>query len=223
MTRLLTALLACALFSFTAAAQDGSWYPIKGEDGSPVMNHRVPVELESQIEALPGAVVVGNPHGDVTVAEFYDLNCPYCRKAAGEIAGLLAADKELRLVLVPFPVLGIPSIAAGKVEFAAARLAPSRFHEFHRKIFAGRGTVNADRALAVTTDMGLASDAVIAAANDDTVTEAMKAHVRLGNALGLAATPAFVVKGIAVLGYPGRASLEGIIAAIRRCDKIVCD
>jgi protein-disulfide isomerase len=51
----------------------------------------------------------------------------------------------------------------------------------------------------------------------------MKEHLRLGNAMGLAATPAFVVKGVAVLGYPGRTALENIIRSVRRCDNVVCE
>jgi protein-disulfide isomerase len=200
----------------------GASYPIKGEDGTPVANHRIPAELASQVESLPGAVVVGNPRGDATLVEFYDLNCPYCRKAAADVAAILAADKKLRLVLVPFPVLGIPSIAAGRVEIAVARLARERFHDFHMRVYAGRGIVDGNRALAVTTAMGLANEKVIAAANDDSVTEAMKAHVRLGNAMGLAATPAFVIKDVAILGHPGRTALEGMIRAVRTCGTIVC-
>jgi protein-disulfide isomerase len=224
MTRVLAALLIFAALVTTPRAQvEGSSYPITGEDGTPVANHALPSELASQIDALPGAVVVGNPRGDVTLAEFYDLNCPYCRKAAGDIAAIIAGDKGLRLVLVPFPVLGIPSIAAGRVEIAVTRLARDRFYEFHRQVYAGRGTVDGNRALAITKVMGLATDKVLATANDDAVTDTMKAHVRLGNAMGLAATPAFVVKGVAILGYPGRAALEGIIHAVRTCNKVVCD
>jgi hypothetical protein len=50
----------------------------------------------------------------------------------------------------------------------------------------------------------------------------MKSHVRLGDALGLAATPAFVVKGVAILGHPGRKALESIVRSARRCDKVAC-
>jgi protein-disulfide isomerase len=224
MTRLFVAFLVLACLVTAPHAQMGeASYPINGEDGTPVANHRLPAELADQIETLPGKVVVGNPHGDVTVVEFYDLNCPFCRKAAADVGALLESDKTLRLVLVPFPVLGIPSIAAGRVEMAVVRLAPARFYEFHRRVYAGRGTVDGDRALAVTKAMGLATDKVIAVANDDAVTETMKAHVRLGNAMGLAATPAFVVKGVAILGHPGRAALEGIVRSVRACGKVVCD
>ena len=56
-----------------AAAGDEGFYPIKADDGTTIANHRVPVELESQIEKLPGVVIVGNPRGKVTLHEFYDL------------------------------------------------------------------------------------------------------------------------------------------------------
>src|SRR5271166_289321 len=128
----------------TRAQSESSWYPLKADDGTDVVNYRVPVELESRIEALPGIVIVKNPHGDVTLVEFYDLNCPYCRKAASDIAALVKSDNELKLVLVPFPVLGISSIQAGRVEFALARLAtPQQFFEFNHRIFSGRGVVDA--------------------------------------------------------------------------------
>ena len=93
---LLTALILAA----PLAHADQGWYPLHADDGAVIANYRVPVELESQIEKLPGVTVLGNPHGVVTLNEFYDLNCPYCRKAAGEIDKLLRSVPELRLVLV---------------------------------------------------------------------------------------------------------------------------
>lgn len=198
-------------------------FPLKAEDGSPVANYRIPAELENQIERLSGIVIVGNPRGDVTLTEFYDLNCPYCRKAAHDIADLVKSDPKLRLILVPFPVLGIPSIQAGRVEFVLAKLAtPQQFFEFNRRIFSGRGVVDGARALAVATALGFRSDQLIKAADEDAVTQAMIANVQLGNSLGLAATPAFVIKGVAIVGYPGRKTLTDIINSIRSCGKIMC-
>jgi protein-disulfide isomerase len=216
------ALAACVHLAQAQAQSLQSRYDIKGEDGTPVANHPVSAELEGRIATLPGIVTIGNPGGDVTIVEFYDLNCPYCRKAAADIADLLKADRSLKVVLVPFPVLGIPSIAASRVELAVAALAPDRFYDFHRRVYAGRGVIDANRALAVTKELGLSDERLIAAANEDSVTESMKAHVRLGDAMGLAATPAFVIKGVAILGHPGRAALDGIIRSLRTCDKITC-
>lgn len=219
------AAVAIALLSsaFARAQNENSWYPLKADDGTDVVNYRVPVELESRIESLPGVVIVGNPRGDVTLIEFYDLNCPFCRKAAHDIESLVKSDDELKLVLVPFPVLGVPSIQAGRVEIALARLAtPQQFFVFHNRIFSGRGTIDASRALAVAEDMGFSKQRLIKVADEDAVTRAMIAHVQLGNALGLAVTPAFVIKGAAILGYPGKKALAAIIRSVRTCDKVVC-
>lgn len=221
-TRLL--LLACliALLPLVARADEG-WYPIKADDGTTIANHRVPVEIESQIEKLPGVVVLGNPHGEVTLNEFYDLNCPYCRKASGEIERLLRTVKELRLVLVPFPVLGIPSIQAGKVELAVQQLASAqKFYEFYRKAMASRGTMDGTRALAIAKAIGLDTTKVTQTANEDSLGDIMIAHVRLGNSLGIQATPGFVIKGVAINGYPGAKSLAQIIDSVERCDNVVC-
>ena len=211
------------LLPFVARADEG-WYPIKADDGTTIANHRVPVELESQIEKLPGVVVLGNPHGEVTLNEFYDLNCPYCRKASGEIEKLLGTVKEFRLVLVPFPVLGVASIQAGKVELAVRRLgSPQQFYEFYRKAMATRGVMDGNRALAIAKAIGLDIKKVTDVANDKSLATIMIAHVRLGDSLGIQATPGFVIKGVAINGYPGDKSLAQIVDSVERCDNVVCD
>jgi len=220
--------ISLVLFGFACAtnppgrAQDSA-FPITADDGSPISNHRVTAELSSAIEQLPGIVVIGNHDGHVTLFEFYDLNCPYCRKAAPEIAKMLHADKDLKLILVPFPVLSIASIQASRVEIALASLAtPQQFYDFHHRVYAGRGVVDGDRALAVAKTLGFEPKAVTEAANDDRVSETMKSHVRLGNALDLAATPSFVIKDVAIVGYPGAKSLQAIVQSVRRCGNVVC-
>ena len=79
-----------------------------GDEGQRVPNHTV--KLLGPIDRLPGVVVVGNTNGKETLIEFYDLNCPYCRKAAIDLGDMLSRDPQLRLVLVPYPVLGVASI-----------------------------------------------------------------------------------------------------------------
>ncbi len=206
-----------------AARADQGAFPIKADDGEIVANHAVAPELERQIEKLPGVIVVGNPHGTVTLNEFYDVNCPYCRQASGDIDAMLRNNRQLRLVLVPFAVLGIPSIQATRVELAVAHLAPpAKFYKFHRILDTGRGVVDGNRALAAAKSVGLDPATVLKLSNEDAQTEAMIAHVRLGNALQIQATPGFVIKGVAILGYPGPKSLAGIIDAAERCGAVLC-
>jgi len=195
--------------------------PLTGDDGQEVPNHAV--KLLGPIDKLPGVVTVGNPNGKTTLVEFYDLNCPYCRVASADIADMVDLDRELKLVLVPFPVLGIASIMASRVELAVAKLGtPQQFYDFHRKIYAQRGVTDSARALEVAQGLGLDKKALTRIGDSDEVTEMMKAHVRLGNSLGLAATPAFIIDGVAILGYPGRYRLQAIVDASDACGKVVC-
>jgi len=117
----------------TARADDAAQFPIIADDGNIIANHSVSQELIVRIEHLKNIVVAGNPAGRVTLYEFYDLNCPYCRRASEDIDELLQSNPVLRLVLVPFPVLGIPSILAARVEYAVNRMAsPENAYKLHR-------------------------------------------------------------------------------------------
>jgi len=198
-----------------------SEFPLAGDDGQRVPNHTV--KLLGPIAALPGVVTVGNPNGKTTLVEFYDLNCPYCRVASSDIADMVDLDRELKLVLVPFPVLGAASVAASRVELAVAKLGtPQQFYDFHRKIYAQRGTTDSARALDVARGLGFDAKALAEVGNSDEVTDIMKAHFNLGNSLGLAATPSFIVAGVAIVGYPGRYRLQAIVDAAGSCGKVLC-
>lgn len=205
------------------AQRNSAAYAIVGMDGTPVANHRLAAGLAGQIEKLPGIVIAGNPKGDVTLAEFYDLNCPLCRIAAANLRALLQVDKGIRLVLVPYPVLGVPSILGSRVELAVRKIAtPQQFYEFHHKLYAVRGVIDGNRALSVAKNMNFDIDKIIALADEDDITETMKAHVRLGDVLKLMATPAFVINDVAILGHPGKQSLQRIVESVRRCRQVVC-
>ena len=217
-------LVLAVLFAAPLAAQaDDGYYPIKADDGTIIANHRVPVEIESQIEKLPGIVSVGNPHGDVTLVEFYDVNCPFCRAASPDIEAMLKGNPELRLILVPFPVLGIPSIQGTRVELAVARLTSAQnFYKFHRLLDSSRGTVDGSRAIAAAQAVGLDVQKVLKIANEDKLADVMTAHLKLGDALAIQATPGFVIKGVAIVGYPGPKSLAEIVASVEKCGVVIC-
>ena len=198
-----------------------SQYPLVNDDGQRVPNHAV--KLATPIDKLPGVVIAANPDGKTTLVEFYDLNCPYCRIASADIADMVAVDPEVRLILVPFPVLGIASIAASRVELALAKLStPAQFYEFHRKVYSQRGVTDGLRALEIARGLGIDGQALTKLGDSDDITDTMKAHIALGNALGLAATPSFVIDGVAILGYPGRDGLQKIVDSARACGKVVC-
>jgi hypothetical protein len=203
-----TLLLATALASFGAALAQSrrtaseTEYPLVGDEGQRLPNHTV--RLLGPIDRLPGVVVVGNPKGKETLIEFYDLNCPFCR-------------------LAPYPILGISSISAARVELAVAKLGtPEQFYEFHRKIYAQHGTTDGPRALDVAADLGLNKQNLLALGDSDQITGTMKNLVNLGTSLGLEATPSFIVGNLAILGYPGPHALQAMVSAVGTCGKAAC-
>ncbi len=223
LARLIISALLLVLALLAARAEQGA-HPIKADDGEIIANHDVSADLEARIGKLPGIVFAGNPNGKVTLNEFYDVNCPYCRQASADIDALLQANRELRLVLVPYPVLGVPSIQGTRVELAVARLVPaSTFYKFHRLLDQSRGVVDGNRALAAAKEIGLDPAKVLPIANEDALATVMVAHVKLGDALSIQATPGFVIQGVAINGYPGPKALAGIIDAVQRCGAVICD
>jgi protein-disulfide isomerase len=221
-------ILVAGSFGIAGAQRDRSWrsqstYALIGDDGQRVPNHPVTHDRAASIARLAGAVTAGNREGRVTLVEFYDLNCPYCRVASLDISDMVETNDELRLMLVPYPVLGKASVAAGRIELAVAKLAtPEQFYTFHRQIYSRRGLVDAARALEVARTLKLDPEQVTALADSEEIAATLNAHVQLGKALGLAATPAFVIADVAVLGYPGRRSLQSIVDSVKDCGKVAC-
>jgi protein-disulfide isomerase len=219
----LAVVLALLSFVAPAAAQLSARYPIKADDGAVIANHALSAGQKAQVERLPGLVAVGGPGADVTLYEFYDLNCPYCRAASRDLDALIRADRKLRLVFVAYPVLSVQSIEGARVELAVREIAnPQVFLQFHRKVYAGRGIIDGARALAATEELGLDRAKVIEAANRPEVTDIMKAHAQLGSELKLMATPAYVIAGVAIVGHPGLAALRKVVASVRACRKVMC-
>jgi protein-disulfide isomerase len=218
---LVAALLTASLAAY--AQQFGpAQFPLKADDGDPISNHALAADQMAQVERLPGLVDAVGPKGNVTVYQFYDLNCPFCREAAADVDKLIFTDPALRLVFVPYPVLSVQSVEGARVELAMRELAPQRFLEFHRKVYAGRGLIDGARALAVTDAMGLDRKKIIDIANTQRVTDMMTTHSKVGSALKLVATPAYVVQGVAILGHPGLEPLRQIVESVRRCKAVVC-
>lgn len=220
---LAVALSLCFFAAGALAQTPPSKYPIKADDGDTIANFDLAPSLAARLDRLPGKVPVGNLQGDVTLYQFYDLNCPYCRAAAADIDALVKADKKLKLVFVPYAVLSIASVRGAMVEIAAARqLSPEQYLDFHRRIYANRGMIDAPKVLAAAKDMGLNQEKLAAVANTKETLDVLRQSATFGGDAGLAVTPAYVIDGVAIIGHPGLKPLETIVSAVRACGKVVC-
>ena len=156
--------------------------------------------------------VKGNPEGDVTVVEFLDYRCGYCKKAQPAVAELLERDPNVRLIVKEFPILGPDSVAAGKLALAALELDRSKFGPLHEALMAHQGNLTEDAAYALAEDAGYDVEALREKAESTEVDDRLQRNYQLAQALGLQGTPAFVVGNEIIRGY---LPADEMLAAVR--------
>jgi protein-disulfide isomerase len=159
-------------------------------------------------------VVLGNPDGRVTLVEFFDYNCTYCRRAEADMKKLIAGDKDLRVVLKQFPVLGPGSVEAAKVATALHVTAPERYLEFHDALLGEPGQVNGEKALAVAASLGIDADKLKAMLDSDEVRQTIAESYDLAGKLNLTGTPSYVTRKEVIVGAVGYSTLKTKIDAL---------
>jgi protein-disulfide isomerase len=174
------------------------------------------VLTEALVLRDPDIPVTGNPNGDITIVEYFDYNCPYCRKIAPELAQVVQDDGKVRLVLKDWPILGPVSVIASQMALAckyqgkyiqahdaligvASRLTEARI----REMLAGAG-IDIDRADRDLAANAKAIDAIIARNGDQ------------ATAFGFRGTPSFIVGKFRVPGVLTMAQFEQVIADARK-------
>jgi protein-disulfide isomerase len=174
----------------------------------------IPVELIENTLNLPSIVRLGHTHGDVIMVEYFDYNCPWCKRSAQGLPDLLKAEPDLSYVLVNFAVLSPQSVAATRAALAHLQLyGPERYLPLHLALFNLRGTVDGPRALAEAERLGGDLKRLTELADSPQTTQWMKDAFATGNDLGLVATPSFL---IGTEAYIGGMSLEQKRDAIAR-------
>jgi protein-disulfide isomerase len=166
----------------------------------------------------PHQVVLGNPQGNVTMVEFFDYNCGFCKRALPDMMTLLKSDPNLRFVLKEFPVLGEGSVEAAHVAVAARMQDPTgkKYIEFHQKLLGGRGPADKMRALAVAKDVGFDMARIEKDMDSDEVKQTIAEDMKLADALGVNGTPSYVVGSELVVGAVGLDQLKAKIDAERK-------
>jgi protein-disulfide isomerase len=180
-------------------------------------------ETRDTLHNSPHGLVAGNPNGDVTLVEFFDYNCGYCKRALTDLQTLVKGDPKLRIVLKDFPVLGPDSVEASKVALAAKQqLKGDRLFEYHVKLIESRGKVNGERAIAVAREMGLDIARLQKDMQSPDVQAALQENVSLGDKLGLSGTPAFIIGDEIIPGAVGAEPIRKTIAGVRQCGHATC-
>jgi protein-disulfide isomerase len=172
--------------------------------------------LERNRETLendPNAPVLGNPEGDVTVVEFFDYNCPYCRKAKPEIEALLETDPNVRLVYREWPILGEGSEFAARAALASRN--QGKYEEFHWALMGMQGRAEEASVLRIAEQIGLDTARLLQDMNAEEIEEHIATSMRLTQELGFSGTPSFVVGDALVPGVIEADQMIALVEAVR--------
>jgi protein-disulfide isomerase len=161
----------------------------------------------------PDSVVGGNPNGDVTLIEFFDYRCPYCKEVQPSLERLLMKDRHLRIVYKEFPILGAASVYAAKMALAAR--AQGKYLAFHRAMMDTKGSISDDVVRHVAASVGIDVAKAEIGMKNPAIEAVIKKDYALADALGIAGTPAFILGGKLIPGTIDLASLMQLIASAR--------
>ena len=153
-----------------------------------------------KIYRSPETPVAANPDGDVTVVEFFDYNCGFCKRAMPEVVKIVGDDKKVKLVLKELPIFGEDSEAAAKAALAARK--QGKYFEMHQKLFSEPGKANLEKALQVAQELGLDVEQLKKDMDDPAVKDALAENRALAEELGVQGTPYTLVGDIVVAGAP---------------------
>lgn len=171
-------------------------------------------EHRKEILDDPATPVAGNPKGGVSVVEFFDYRCPYCKEAEPSLDKLLTQDHQLRFVYKEFPILGPASVTAAHAALAAQR--QGKYQAFHTAMMAARGNINDDTVYQVAGSVGLDVARLKRDMASPEVAEALKANLELADVLEIHGTPAFIIGNKVVPGVVDLDALQKMIADARK-------
>jgi protein-disulfide isomerase len=163
----------------------------------------------AELEREAGDPVLGNPAGDVTIVEFFDYRCPYCKSTAPVLQQLLDVDHKVRLVMKNYPILGKDSVALVAQKHG-------RYAAFNAAIWALQGKPTPETTLDVVRSIGLDPAVVQREMESPEIDAALKRNFDLGRLLAIDGTPTFIIGDETRPGIVTLPEIEALVAATRK-------
>ncbi|MAF96796.1 MAG: hypothetical protein CMM60_13745 [Rhodospirillaceae bacterium] len=173
------------------------------------------VKFRGEIFNNPATPVGGNVKGDVTIVEFFDYRCGFCKQVFPVVMEVLNADKNIRYVYKEFPILGSESIAASKAALAAWLTDKGKYEPFHRALMVTKGALPEQRVMKIAAKTGYDVKALKKTMADPRIDEMIEKNYALARALGINGTPAFVIGDKIVRGAIDLATFKKLISQAR--------
>jgi protein-disulfide isomerase len=160
--------------------------------------------------------VGGNPDGDITIVEFMDYRCGFCKRAFAEVEELLALDGNIRFIVKEFPILGEASVLASRFAIATHQVAgDAAYKDVHDAMMTLRGDVTLDALTRLSEGFDLDTAAILATMDSDAVTQVIAANRALADRLQITGTPTFVMEDQMVRGFVPLDQMQDMVASLR--------
>jgi protein-disulfide isomerase len=193
------------------------------KEGERQARQKIIEDRNGPLFSTKAAAVYGNAAGDVTIIEFFDYNCGFCKRSHADIQKLLGEDKGVRLISRDFPVLGPGSVEAATVAVALMeQFKGDKMWQFHSRLLSARGQANQKAALDAAKDLGADMARLQRDMAKPEIRLAIEENVQVADALGLTGTPSYVIGDDVVVGAVGLEELKGRVANVRKCGKAAC-
>lgn len=164
----------------------------------------------------PTSFVGGNPDGDITIVEFMDYRCGYCKRAYPEVAELISGDGNIRYIVKEFPILGEESVLASRFALATKQIAGDAvYDDVHATLMQYQGNISEAALQRISDGFGLDTDAIFSAMFTDEVTTIINTNRALAERMQISGTPTFVVDDQMLRGYVPLNQMQQIVAAVR--------
>lgn len=164
----------------------------------------------------PNAFVGGNPDGDITIVEFMDYRCGFCKRAYPEVSQLIARDGNIRYIIKEFPILGEESILASRYALATRIVEGDAVYDnIHATLMEFQGNISETALARIGEAFGLNNDAIFAEMDSEAVTTIINNNRALAQRMRISGTPTFVVEDQMLRGYVPFDQMQQIVAAAR--------
>ncbi len=158
----------------------------------------------------------GNPEGDVTIVEFMDYKCTYCKKAFPEVEDLLKKDGNIRLIVKEFPILSQQSELGARFAVATKQVAgDAAYKTVHDALIGMRGDISLEGLKRLAADNKFDADAIIKKMNTEEVTAVLRANHQLAERMNISGTPTFIIGNEMLRGYAPEEAMAKIVAEQR--------
>ena len=160
--------------------------------------------------------ILGNPNGKISLVEFFDYNCGYCKKSYPDIQALIKGDPDLRIVLKDFPVLGDDSVKAHIVARAFMKLMPMKFAAFHNQMMTSEGRANEEKAIKIAVKLGVDEKQLRQTMKDPDIQQVFMKNGKLAYLLDINGTPSYILGNEVLVGAVGENILKKKITLLEQ-------